>query len=254
MMEDYTRLGGNVWLAGGGAALASLMEFDSRSNNTSSNMIFAAGTDLWSQSYVVRMGHLRSKVSASRSYGQIIKSSAATRTWSGHGPNGDLRAPDYSKLPAMLSFRAPATDPLPPTRPATQSNLFYTSSTGIECAHGTVVEEDFGTPGSPRIESALDTLYDGAGSQVHLPPSPTMLYYHGREHAPVLYSGFDLWSWSRTECQALVDFVMQEIWGLHRTGALSASVHATSAAGPKATLKGKATRLRMTAGRRTRRP
>jgi hypothetical protein len=254
MLEDYTRLGGKVWLAGGGGALASLLDFDAKSNNTSSNVIFAAGTDLWPQSYVVSVGHLRTKVSASRSQGQILKSSAAVRSWSGHGPNGDLRAPDYSKLPVMLFPRTPATDPLPPTRPTTQSNLFYTSSTGIECAHGTVVLEDFGEPGAPRIESALDTLYDGVGSQVHLPPSPTMLYYHGREHAPVLYSGFDIWSWSRPECQALVDFVLQEIWGLHRTGAPGASVRATFVSGRRPTPQDNATRPRMTAGPRARRP
>lgn len=218
MLEDYSRLGGRVWAAGGGVALASLVEFDTKSNNNLSNTVFAAGTDLWSRSFVVTAAHLRSRILVARSSAELQKSAAAIGGWSGHGPDGSVHAPDYSRLPTALKFRSPATDPLPPTRTAGQANLFYTASTGIEFAQGSIVEEDFGTPGAPRIEPALDTLYDVVGSKIDRPPAPTMFYYHGRDNAPVLFSGFDLWSWSRADCQALVDFVMQDVWGLARTG------------------------------------
>ena len=221
LLEDYSRLGGKVWVAGGGVALASLIDFDIRSNNTTTNMVFT-GPDLSTRSFVVSAAHLRSRIEVSRSTIALQKSTAATKTWSGHGPDGIERSPDYSRLPEQLSYRSAATDALPPTRPPSQANKFYLSTAGLEFAHGAILEEDFGSPGAPRIESALDTLFGAFGSRVTLAPAPAMFYYHGRDNAPVLYSGFDLWSWTRPDAQALVDFVMQDVWGLSRTGALGA--------------------------------
>jgi hypothetical protein len=32
-----------------------------------------------------------------------------------------------------------------------------------------------------------------------------------------MFSGFDIWSFTRSDCQALVDFVLQDVWGLGRS-------------------------------------
>jgi len=230
-IEDYSRLGGRVWFAGGGAALATLIEGDVKTNNTPSNTVFI-GSELNPLTPVVALVHLRSQVNAARSSPALVRSSAARGGWSGHGPTGTLAAPDYAGLPAGLVMRSAATDPIPATRLASQANQFYGAGVGVEYAIGSVVTEDFGGPGDVRVESALDTLLDVVGGTIQPSPSPAMLYYHGRENGPVLFSGFDLWSWSRTDAQALVDFVLRDVWGLTRSGSTAAAAPASAAAGP----------------------
>ena len=70
--------------------------------------------------------------------------------------------------------------------------------------------------------STLDTLYK-ATSPALLPDtgagsiqSVVMTYYHGLENAPFIHTGFNLWSFRRTQCAELVDFVLQRLWGLTR--------------------------------------
>jgi hypothetical protein len=46
-----------------------------------------------------------------------------------------------------------------------------------------------------------------------------MTYYHGSEGGPVVFSGFPIWFFQRSQCQALADFVLQDIWGLSRSSA-----------------------------------
>jgi hypothetical protein len=128
--------------------------------------------------------------------------------------------------------RSSATDPIPATRLPSQQNLFYGASVGVEYAIGSVVSEDFGGLGGVRIESALDTLLEVLGGTVQPSPSPAMLYYHGRENGPVLFSGFDLWSWSASDARSLVDFVLRDVWGLTRSSAAAATAPASAAAGP----------------------
>jgi hypothetical protein len=217
VLEAYTQLGGRLWIAGGGAALASLADGDQKSNNTSSNTVFAPDVDLAPTSIVVLAGHLRGRMTVTRGSVQFVRSAAARGGWSGHGVDGTLAAPDYTGLPSLLRLRDSATDPLPPTRPTSQANLFYVTSAAAEYSHGNNWSEDFGAPGSPRVEAALDTLLEVVGGTIQSPPGPAMLYYHGRENGSVLFSGLDLWSWSRSDAQALVDFVLQDVWGVTRS-------------------------------------
>jgi hypothetical protein len=39
-----------------------------------------------------------------------------------------------------------------------------------------------------------------------------MTYYHGMETPEIIFSGFNIWSWSRVDDLKLVDFVLQQIW------------------------------------------
>lgn len=232
-LEDYVRLGGNLWLAGGGTMIASLVERDVSTNNSASNVILKDG-ELNPRSPVVTLAHLRSELNATRVAPVMTRSATARGGWSGHGLDRLLAAPDYARLPAALALRSSATDPIPPTRSPSQPSLFYPSSVAMETSLFSELHEDFGDPGAPRVESALDTLFEVAGATIRFAPAPAMLYYHGRENPPVLFSGFDLWSWSRTDAQALVDFVLDDVWGLSQS---APGVRATSRPTPAAAMR-----------------
>jgi hypothetical protein len=232
-LVSYVAMGGKVWLAGGGAAYASLIEFNSRITDGSCGTVFSASSgELRPSSLLYAAGHVRSALTASVSNAEPSRSPAARGGWSGHGPAGDLTAPDYSRLPATLRFRTLATDPLPPTRPA-QTTLYYgTNASNEYISAPNEIAEDFDPSDTGvRLESALDSLYEVSSIQLCVSPAPAMVYYHGRETAPFVFTGFDLWSWSRADCQGLVDFVLGDIWKLSKS-APSASVRAAAGAPP----------------------
>jgi erythromycin esterase-like protein len=43
-----------------------------------------------------------------------------------------------------------------------------------------------------------------------------MTWYHGVESPELVFSGFPIWSWRRSDCQQLVDFVLQQIWHMEK--------------------------------------
>jgi hypothetical protein len=43
-----------------------------------------------------------------------------------------------------------------------------------------------------------------------------MTYYRGLECGPVMFSGFPIWYFQRAQAIQLVDFVLQQVWGLTR--------------------------------------
>jgi hypothetical protein len=51
-----------------------------------------------------------------------------------------------------------------------------------------------------------------------------MTYYHGRDNAPFIVTGFNLWNFRRSQCVGLVDFVLQQLWGMTRQQPVSAAV------------------------------
>jgi len=218
-LAAYIQMGGRVWLAGGGTAFASLAEFDRRSNNQGQITVFTVDDgELGPGRPLYDAAHVRSAIGVTKSDLSMNRSAAAIGGWSGHGPDGTLSAPDYSHAPAAMRRRDPGTDPLPPTRLASQAALYYptTFPAGFVMEPDTI-REDFGTPGVPRVESALDTVYDVSGAVLPIPSAPVMLYYHGRDNVPFVYTGFEPWDYTRDDCQGLVDFVLHDIWGLAKS-------------------------------------
>jgi hypothetical protein len=218
-LSSYVAMGGKVWLAGGGAGYASLIEFNVRENDAPCGAVFGTTAgDLGPGKLLYDAGHIRSALSGSVSGAEPTRSDAARGGWSGHGPAGDLAAPDYTKLPSVLRFRTPNTDPVPPTRPA-QTTLYYGTSASNEyiSAPNEIAEDFDASDAGVRLESTLDSLYDVSSPQLCVSPAPAMVYYHGRENAPFVFSGFDLWSWRRADCQGLVDFVLSDIWKLPKS-------------------------------------
>ena len=218
-LAQYVQMGGQVWLAGGGAAYASLAEFDVRTNNRGQIIVFSdSAGELRPGRILYDDAHIRSALGVTRTTLQVSRSPAAIGGWSGQGTDGTLAAPDYSHLPAAMHARDPGTDPIPPTRLPSQAGLYYPGafSAGF-VLEPNVITEDFGAPGSPRVESALDTLFDVSGGVIPIPAAPVMTYYHGRDNAPFVYTGFEPWDWSRADCQGLVDFVLGDIWRLSKS-------------------------------------
>jgi len=58
------------------------------------------------------------------------------------------------------------------------------------------------------VLSQVDTLYITAGGA---PPfaRPVMTYYHGLAGPPMVFSGFPIWYFRRTQCTQVVDFVLR---------------------------------------------
>jgi hypothetical protein len=231
----YGRLGGQIWLAGGGAAYASLVSFDTPSNNLPQGAIFDHQRDeLRIGQLLFDQGHLRSAIAVSHAAGlRYLRSPAARGGWSGHGEQGTLSAPDYSLMPAELRLRTLETDPIPPTRTANQGNLYYPGSTDAEYLSApNEIAEDLDPDSSVvHLESTLDTLYEVSGGGLVLSPAPTMTYYHGRENPQFLFSGFDLWSWTRSDAQSFVDFVLGDVWRVTPAGTRAAASHSSAGVG-----------------------
>jgi hypothetical protein len=220
-LVTYIQAGGRVWLAGGGAAYASLAVFDVGENNSGgiTRFDFAHG-ELIPGRMLYDVGHVRSELSVSSAPTVPERSAAARGGWSGHGPDGTLAAPDYARLPAQLRPRSPELDPKPPTRLASQTVQFYTQNGTQEyvSAPNEIVEDMDADPNTVRLESTLDSLYEVIHVSFTAPRAIAMTYYHGREHAPFVFTGLPLWAWTVTDAQGLVDFVLQDIWGLARSG------------------------------------
>jgi hypothetical protein len=80
--------------------------------------------------------------------------------------------------------------------------------------------------------STLDSLYgfiDISGNS-----NVSMTYYHGPAIPQgAVFSGFNLWYFQRAQCQALVDFVLQNLWGMSRVGVVG-QTPADGGAAPRA--------------------
>jgi hypothetical protein len=118
-------------------------------------------------------------------------------------------APDYSGLPPALTRRLAATDPLWPFR---TSNQFYTTTCeGEYLSKPNLTVEDLDPdPDVVQLGPGLDTLYTTPNGL------PIMTYYHGRDNAPFVFSGFPLWFFSRAQAIQLGDWVLQSLWHLPR--------------------------------------
>lgn len=214
VVSAYVRQGGRLWLLGGTAAYTSLLAFDRRSNNGTGWTTFASSLgELRPGQLMFDLAHAQSSLSVGSFTSPIIlRSPRAVGGWPG--------APDYTLLPSGMQTISSATgDPIPPLRTGTD---YYNPHPWLEwISDSNPILEDLNTdPGVLNRGSSLDTLYAIRGSGSGLLAAPAvnacMLYYHGSENPPLVYSGFDIWSFSRSQCIQLTDFVLQRIWGLSR--------------------------------------
>jgi hypothetical protein len=122
-------------------------------------------------------------------------------------------SPDYSKLPPELVEKSPDTDPLPPLR----TSNFYLGQCAAEhlALPNLVTEEDITDPSGETRRSVLDTLYVTNGGEAGF-GWPVMTLSHQTGRGPLVFSGFPPWYFRRSQGIQLVDFVLQDVWGMQR--------------------------------------
>lgn len=200
----WIQQGGRLWLLGGGASFASLRDFDVP--GTPSNRFSNSEGELVPGRFMFNYTHWRSET-------ETYFSRRAQRSERAQ-PDG-AGEPDYALLPPLLLERTAATDPLPPLRTV---SAFYTSSYYAEylTAPNAILEAPPDDPGG-MVSATLDTLYEtlsGLSGTGH----PVMTVYHGTDNGQIIFSGFPIWYFQRSQSVDLVDFVLQRMWGLTRRG------------------------------------
>lgn len=222
-LATYARMGGRVWLMGGGAAYATLIQFDKSRNNRPATTFFSASQGELASPMLMHDGaHWQSEIAVLKSLAEVRRSPRAEQIaqapWSHPDTHtgGVLSAPDYARLPELLRLKTPDTDAIPPSRAANRGNLFYPGAMGLEVlsAANLIIEDVDPDPDAARFMSTLDTLYEASGTALPGPHLPIMTYYHGAQPRQMLFSGFSPWLFTRDDGQRLVDFVLQDIWGL----------------------------------------
>jgi hypothetical protein len=232
---------------GGGAAYASLRLFDKGGNNVGQSTIFSSlpqFSELAPSRIMFDGAHWQSEVSVTKSAISTSRYENTVKVRDVHGVEHDttyivapawshpdrfnapaeISSPNYSKLPPTMRPKIDAGDPVPPTR--TISNQFYQTSWPCEYISdiNSIIEDVDPDPLNAREISVMDTLYKAVGAVIRannggsdpLHPAPTMTYYHGNTAHQFVFTGFAPWSYARQDCMALVDFVLQDLWGLTR--------------------------------------
>lgn len=234
-LAAYVYAGGEVWIAGGTGLLNATLPYNatgSRNNDNiypGTNQVFSASVgELAPGRLAFDAARWQSEFTSSKVNALTPRRSlAAIGGWSNPGWKfgGTITAPNYSRLPAILRRRSLALgDSLPPTRLGNNASFY---STAVPLPAEYLSKENFiieDVDPSPLVEdqrAVLDTLYELSGGGLVTTSNgqraAAMTYYHGVNSPRFVATGFDLWSWSRQDVQALTDFVLQDIWGLTKS-------------------------------------
>ncbi len=236
VLASYLRAGGEAWVAGGGAGYAATIEFNA-SGAFSNDVIYGDGRTVFSNAsrelvegrFMYDFARWRSEFVCATSLTVPTRSPRAVGDWSHAGWGGRIvRSPDYTYLPPTLRRRSDALgDTLPVTRANTpaQRALYFTSG-AFEIEYLTrpnaIAEDCDPDPALVDQRTVLDSLYEFVGGSLATSVTGStpvaMTYYHGVEAPQFVFTGFSLWEWTRADCQGLVDFVLQRIWGMAKSG------------------------------------
>jgi hypothetical protein len=215
----YSAQGGNLWLAGGGIAGASQYGSNSRSNDVPTISFSASAGELVEGAFMYEYPAWRSAIRP------VTTPSPSIQRYLGRKEGGS----EYGRLPARMELKTQATDP--PSRYApyrTDPRIFLQTSVDLEyLLQGNHVIEDYGTPGRPDLRSTLDTLYHADASTLPNedtnPYNVVMTVQRSRTRGPVVFTGFDLWHYQRAQLVAMVDVVLQDVFGMARGAASGAA-------------------------------
>jgi hypothetical protein len=236
LLATYIENGGEVWLVGGGGAVASLIPWNNPANDRVNPTMGITFTNSAGELVPGRMMysefHWQSGITATNSRLTIARSLGRLdeHPLPGSWRMREERVLPYHELPAALSPKSLAAgDTFPPNRSPILDD-FYRTSFELEYLFlpNSIVEDRMPGPHTWPV-STLDTLYAATGAAL-VPPAfnpvdVAMTYYHGADNPPAFFSGFDIWSFQRVQCRALVDFVLQRTWGLSRSPTLVAKQH-----------------------------
>jgi hypothetical protein len=220
-LATWVRQGGKLWALGGGFGSATNLDWNNRSNDTALENVFTStgfNPDLKPARFMYDLVHWQSEFRSAQATGVTVSRPPF--------PIGGWRgAPGYASLPDGLRFKSAATDPPWPFR-GSMIDIYRRAELEYLSLPDTIVEDAQPSPHHQVLVPVLDTLMVATGSPLPLPGSqpavsrqvnPVMTYYHGPDCGPVVFSGFNIWTWTRADCVQLVDAVLQGIWGLTRT-------------------------------------
>ena len=248
-LAAYVTLGGRVWMVGS-SIQATLKPWNQPANDSdppagvqkySITALPGRVPELGAGRMVFDQGHWRSDIWL---YGiDTAFPHKSVRAVGGYATRTDphfgiVYSPDYALLPARLNPKTLVTDPVPPNRSAASYfssvsvfDLAFMTSGNPGVLSNPILEDVNPDPDSTALVSMLDTLMiaplafngvpleneDISGDGRNYRSFPVMTYYHGFDNAPMILTGFDLWTFSKPDLVALVDFVMQQLWGLPKT-------------------------------------
>lgn len=203
-LAAYVESGGKLWLLGGGAGYAAAIAYGRI--NTPGGATFNLSEGMFLNELVGWRSQFRVGTA-----NPFITQSARLRT-------DDPNAPSYATLPPAFRAKTPATDPFPPNRIGQSPSLFYRTVLDVEylSSPNHVTEP---SPDDPSVQVAvLDTLYKVAGIGLPAPSqnfeNVVMTHFRGGQGGEILFSGFSIWDYRRSDEQQLVDLVLRDLWGL----------------------------------------
>jgi hypothetical protein len=244
-LATWVSQGGRLWALGGGFGNTTNTSWNRTANDlygvrTYSSLPYpdASSVDLGPGRFMYDLAHWRSQFRVFTGFIRFARldqpdpTSSVPGAWRGE----PLADPRYAFLPVALLPRSPATDPPWPYRTVTDwyvNNPPYTN-VGIGTEYLTyrndIVETVQVAPDLTQTYAALDTLYLAYGLQypnIMLQAGQgvnvMMTRYHGSENAEMVFQGTSIWDYRRTDCQALVDFVLGQMWGLPKNAMVAAS-------------------------------
>lgn len=224
----YVKDGGKVWMLGGGTGFASTIPWNDRNNDVPTITFSSLGArpELRSGRFMYDLARWQSEFRCSAEPAFVNRYLGRYRDQPAtSGPSAYTQF--ANELPATLELKTRTSDPMPPNR--TNQGRFYPVVAGLEYLQleNFIIENTSTNPNVVNEVSTLDTIYKASGGGLPPPLSNphnvVMTYYHGPGVPQgFIFTGFDVWSWKRTQCQQFCDFVMQRMWGLSRTSTASA--------------------------------
>ena len=217
-LAAYVSGGGNLWVAGGGVTAATMVDYNKPSNDPPGGP--GAGMTFSSNPPASELvpGRMPYDIAGWRSE---IKLALTTISYTRNLGRFEGAGSRYDRLPPAMLVKTPASDPLPPLR-SYPGDFYVTSALPAEyLSQPNVVTENSGPGGAPV--STLDSLYQASGAQLVQPGvnpvNVCMTIYRPSQFQPVIWTGFSLWDFRQQDCKALVDWVLQDEWGIHYAGA-----------------------------------
>ena len=242
----YLSQGGRVWMAGGAAVASTVFNEDLNSvrNDVGGDASGPTLDNATGELIPGRFPYDWNKWQSSIKFA-LIQPSAFTR---GLGRNYNDAFYLNKHLPAALRLHDPAVESFPPNRSGQSQGNFFYNTTYVEYINGNVsndYQEDLDPGPGENFQSALDTLITGTSAQMvqvtpasgpDPPANVLMTVYPARsmgwsaDGPIVVTSGFNLWDFTRDDCQAVVDFVLQDLWGMPKSRpAVAAAARSTTA-------------------------
>ena len=230
-LAAFVKQGGKVWTLGGGAAAAVSFGFNDPNNDQGTLTFALTGLrgELGPGRFMYDIAKWQSEFKVKKAVASVSKSVGRFRSTA-----------QYAGLPDRLEAKTAGSDPLSMEAPTRSSSEFYQIGLEIEylSLENFVIQDVDPDADLVDEQSTLDTLYRVRGSTLPDPqPDPAasprfviMTYYHGPppQNQTSVHSGFALWFFKRSQSQQLVDFVLQNIWGLPK-GAVSPSRYSAAA-------------------------